>query len=121
MDTPGQGNRSWYMANELLAFLVELAALVLLTWWGYRAGDGGFVGVVVAVVVLAAAVTLWALFAAPRARFRVGLAGVLAVKALVLLGSAVALYALGHRVAGAVWAAVVVVNTGVAETFRRRG
>jgi multisubunit Na+/H+ antiporter MnhB subunit len=114
-------DRPWFMTNELLAFVVELAALVLLARWGYRAGDGGFTGVVVAVVVLAVAVTLWALFAAPKARFKVRLWGVLAVKALVLLGSAAALHALGHPVAAAVWAAVVVVNTGLAETFRRRG
>lgn len=43
----------------------------------------------------------------------------LLVKALVLGGSAVALYALGHHVAAIVLAVVVVVNTAVAETFRR--
>lgn len=43
----------------------------------------------------------------------------IAVKALVLGGSA-ALYALGHHAAAGAWAAVVTANTAAAETFRRR-
>lgn len=108
------------MANEVLAFLVELAALAVLTWWGYHLGGGGFVGVVSGAAVLALAVSLWGLFAAPKARFKVRLAGVLAVKAVVLGGSAVALAALDHRPAAVIWSATVVANTGLAETFRRR-
>ncbi|MFG2677335.1 hypothetical protein [Streptomyces sp. NPDC048445] len=46
--------------------------------------------------------------------------GVPAFKAQVLGGSAVALYSMAHTVAGMALGAVVVVNTGLAETFRRR-
>lgn len=108
------------MANEVLAFLVELAALAVLAWWGYHLGGGGFVGAVSGAAVLALAVSLWGLFAAPKARFKVRLAGVLVVKAVVLGGSAVALAALDHRPAAVIWSAIVVANTGLAETFRRR-
>ncbi|MFI5828204.1 YrdB family protein [Streptomyces sp. NPDC051578] len=108
------------MANEALAFLVELAALAILAWWGYRAGGGGVAGVLLGAGCLAFAVALWGLFAAPKARFSLPPAGVLAVKALVLGGSAAALYALGHHAAAGAWAAVVTANTAAAETFRRR-
>ncbi|TXS00582.1 DUF2568 domain-containing protein [Streptomyces sp. col6] len=112
--------RPWWAANELLAFLVELVALACLFWWGFSLADHLAVRLLLGCALLAAAVVLWARFAAPRARFRPPLAGVLAVKALVLGGGAFALYGVGHPAAGAVMGAVVVVNTALAETFRRR-
>ncbi|THA51422.1 YrdB family protein [Streptomyces sp. A1136] len=118
---PAYGGRPWFTANEGLAFLVELVALAILAWWGYRFGGGGLTGVLLAAGTVAVAVVLWGLFAAPKARFAVPLAGVLTVKALVLGGSAVALYALDHHTLALVWAVVVVANTAVAETLRRRG
>nr|WP_203593479.1 YrdB family protein [Streptomyces sp. SID9124] len=104
----------------MLAFLLELAALGCLFGWGFSLADNLAVRSLLGCAVLAAAVVLWALFAAPRARFRPPLAGVLAVKALVLGGGAFALYGIGHPTAAVVMGAVVVVNTALAETFRGR-
>ncbi|MFJ7625368.1 YrdB family protein [Streptomyces sp. NPDC097595] len=112
--------RPWWAANELLAFLLELAAVACLFWWGFSLADNLAVQLLTGTAVLAAAVALWGLFAAPRARFRPPLAGVLAVKALVLGGGALALYGVGHPVAAVALGAVVVANTALAETFRRR-
>ncbi|RAJ58105.1 uncharacterized protein DUF2568 [Streptomyces sp. KhCrAH-43] len=117
---PSVAGRPWWAANELLAFLLELAALACLFGWGFSLADNLALRSVLGCAVLAAAIALWALFAAPRARFRPPLAGVLAVKALVLGGGAFALYGVGHPTAAAVMGAVVVVNTALAETFRRR-
>lgn len=112
--------RPWWAANELLAFLLELAAVGCLFWWGFSLADNLAVQVLTGTAVLAAAVVLWGTFAAPRARFRAPLAGVLAVKALVLGGGALALYGVGHPAAAAALGVLVVVNTALAETFRRR-
>ncbi|MFE7466108.1 YrdB family protein [Streptomyces sp. NPDC057499] len=112
--------RPWYTANEVLAFLVELAALGALAWWGAVAGDGVVARVLLGAGAPAAAAVVWGLFAAPRARFRPPLAGVLLVKAVVLGGGAYAVHAVGHSAAAVCFAVVVVVNTGVAEAFRRR-
>ncbi|MFF7340850.1 YrdB family protein [Streptomyces sp. NPDC008163] len=112
--------RPWWGANELLAFLLEVAALACLFWWGFSLADEVVFQLLVGTAVLAAAIALWALFAAPRARFRPPLAGVLVVKAVVLCGGALALYGVGHPAAAAVLGAVVVVNTALAETFRHR-
>lgn len=117
---PSVAGRPWWAANEGLAFVLELVALGCLFRWGYDRGDGGPTGVALGIVVTGAAVALWGLFAAPRARFRPPLAGVLAVKAVVLGGGALALYGVGHPVAAGVMGAVVVVNTALAETFRDR-
>lgn len=122
-EPPGPGRLTgppWFVANELLAFVLEVLAIGLLCWWGFASGGSVVVRVVLGLGVPAAAVVLWGLFAAPRARFRPPPAGVLVVKALVLLGAAAALYALGFAVLAVVFAVVVVVNTGVAETSRRR-
>ncbi|MEU9204379.1 YrdB family protein [Streptomyces sp. NPDC048332] len=110
----------WWAANEVLAFFVELAALGCLFWWGFSLGDTPFVQFPLGFGVLAIAIALWGMFAAPRARFRLPLSGVLAVKTVVLGGGALALYGVGHPVASVVMAVVVVVNTSLAETFRRR-
>ncbi|MCU7826564.1 YrdB family protein [Kitasatospora sp. DSM 101779] len=112
--------RPWFAANEVLAFLLELAALVLLAWWGFAKGGGTAGRVLLGLGLPAAAVVLWGLFAAPKARYRPPLPVVLLVKALVLGGSAAALYGLGRPVAACVLAAVIVLNTALAETFRRR-
>ncbi|MES9504934.1 YrdB family protein [Streptomyces sp. NPDC000609] len=112
--------RPWFMANELLAFVVELAALGALGWWGSVVGDGVVFRLMLAVGAPVVAAVVWGLFAAPRARFRPPLVGVLLVKAVVLGSGVYAVHAVGHPEAAVVFAVVVVVNTGLAETLRRR-
>ncbi|MFE2016925.1 YrdB family protein [Streptomyces sp. NPDC059499] len=111
--------RPWVAANEVLAFVLELVAIGCLSWWGFTAVDGRPASILLGLGTPAAAVALWGLFAAPRARIRLPLAGVLAVKTLVLGGAAAAVYGTGHPVAAAVLAVVLVLNTGCAEYFRR--
>jgi len=112
--------RPWLAANEVLAFVLELVAIGCLAWWGFTAVDGAALSSVLGLGVPATAVVLWGAFAAPRARIRLPLAGVLAVKAVVLGGSAAAVYGVGHPVTAAALAVVLMVNTGLAEYFRHR-
>ncbi|MFI9251910.1 YrdB family protein [Streptomyces sp. NPDC053069] len=112
--------RRWYAANELLAFLLELAALACLGWWGSAVGEGAAPRLLLGLGTPLAAIVLWSLFAAPKARLRPRLPLVLAVKTVVLGGGAAALYGVGHPVAAVAMAVVVVANTAVAEIFRRR-
>ncbi|GHE12850.1 YrdB family protein [Streptomyces alanosinicus] len=112
--------RRWYTANELLAFLVELAALAFLSWWGFTVSHDAALRVLLGVGTPLVAIVLWSLFAAPRARLRPALPLVLAVKAVVLGGGAAALYGVGHPGAAVATSVVVVANTAVAEIFRRR-
>lgn len=112
--------RPWFMANELLAFVIELAALACLSWWGFTAGGSAAARWLLGLGIPAVAIVLWGLFAAPRARVRLPLWGVLLVKAVVLGGGVYAVYRVGHPVAAPVAGVVVVVNTGLAEFFRRR-
>lgn len=118
---PALTGRPWWAANEVLAFVLELAALACLSWWGFHAGDGDLARQLLpAVGIPALAIALWGLFAAPRARIRLPRAGVLAVKAVVLGGGAFGLYRVGHPAAAVTLAVVMVANTALAETFRHK-
>ncbi|WP_328940848.1 YrdB family protein [Streptomyces sp. NBC_00250] len=108
-----------YVLNEGLAFLLELAALALLAWWGWESVEAWAPRLLLAVAAPAAAAVLWGLFAAPKARVRLPVAGVLAVKALVFGAAAAALYALGRHGGAVVFAVVALVNTALATVDRR--
>ena len=105
--------------NELLAFVLELAALAFLCWWGFATGANVLMSIVLGIGAPVVAAVLWGLFAAAqRPRFSLPRPGVLAVKAVVFGGATAALVALGQPILAAVFAVVVVVNLVIAE--RRR-
>lgn len=97
-------------ANDVVAFFVEVAAVVVLAVWGYSLGTSTGTRVLLAIAIPAVAAALWACFAAPRAVFRVPAAAV-AVKVLVLGGAALASFAILPVGWAAAFAVVVVVNT----------
>ncbi|NUP46581.1 MAG: YrdB family protein [Catenulispora sp.] len=103
-----------HVVNEGLAFLLELLALVLLAVWGFRTGSNVAVHVLLGLGAPALMVVVWGAFAAPRARFRVPLAGVLAVKAVVFGAATAAGYAAGWHAFAIVFGVVAALNTVVA-------
>lgn len=74
-----------------LVFVGELLALVGLGVWGWHVGGSPPLAALLAVLVPAAAATLWGLFAAPRANHR-GRWATPATKLLVLGGASLALW-----------------------------
>jgi hypothetical protein len=108
------------MVNEAVAFVVELAALGALGWWGFAAGDGVAPRLLLGIGAPVVAAVVWGMFAAPRARFRPPLVGVLVVKAVVLGCGVYAVHAVGHSMAAVFFGVVVIVNTGLTEALRRR-
>ncbi len=110
----------WYAANEVAAFLLELVVLAVLAIWGFSAGPGLAGSILLGIAAPALAAIVWGLFAAPRARFPLPLAGTLSVKAVVFAAAVAALAAVGHPVLAAVLAVVLVVNTTVAVAFKPR-
>jgi hypothetical protein len=103
--------------NEVLALVLELAALAILCWWGFATGTGVTAFALGIGAPLVAAV-IWGLFAAPKARFSLPRPAVVAVKVLVFGAAAVALAALDQPVPAVVFAVIVVVNLIVEQ--RRR-
>lgn len=97
-------------ANDVVAFLVEVAVLVLLGIAGARLGSSTATSVVLAVLLPLAAAVLWGLFAAPRARVE-SAAARLATKVAVLGAGVVAAFYVLPTVWAIAVAVVVVVNT----------
>jgi hypothetical protein len=87
-------------------FLLELAALAALGWWGSTQAAW------LAAALPVAAALLWGAFASPKARWP-SFAGRLAVEVAVFGGAAAALWATGRHALGIVFAAVAFVD-GVA-------
>jgi hypothetical protein len=107
-----------HAANEGLAFLLEIAALATLAWWGATAGTSRAAAISLGIGAPLAAAVAWGLFASPKARIRLSMAGVLAVKALVFGGASAALVALAGPVLAISFAAVALANAVLAALDR---
>ena len=110
--------RQLHAVNEGLAFLLELAAFTILAWWGFSTGSGVAVHLLLGLGTPAAAMVLWGLVAAPKARFRVPLPGVLLLKAVVFGGATACLAVLGDDGWAIAFGLVALVNTVLATVDR---
>ena len=99
--------RALYGVAATVAFLLELAVLAALGYWGARTGHGAWPWVLAVLTPLTAAV-IWGTFASPRAPVRLPRGPKLALRLGVLLGGAVALGASGQGWLAVALAAVVV-------------
>ncbi|MDL4816672.1 YrdB family protein [Actinomadura opuntiae] len=107
-----------HVLNEGLAFLLELAALAALAWWGFTTGGNAVVHILLGIGTPVLAMIVWGAFAAPRARFKVALPFVLLVKAVVFGAGALALHGVGHPALAAAFAVVALLNTALATADR---
>ena len=89
-------------------FLLELAALAALGWWGFKTG-----GVLLGIGTPLAAAVVWGLFVAPKASIAVPGAVHVALQVLVFGGATLALLALDRTFAAEAFAAVVVIDTAL--------
>jgi len=110
-----------FAPNLALAFLLEIVALLILSDWGWHRGERTGTRLLQAIAVPLIAAIVWGLFATPRARFKIPLAGQLAVKGLVFGAAAWALLDLGWPIPAALFALIVIVNTTAATAWQRRG
>ncbi|WP_240677116.1 YrdB family protein [Actinacidiphila soli] len=104
--------------NEGLAFLVELFAFGALCWWGFHVTHDFAGNLLLGLGSPVAAMVVWGMFAAPKARFVISLVGVLLVKAAVFASCAAALYGLGDHAFAEGFAIAAAANTALA-TFDR--
>ena len=96
-------------ANLALRFLLELAGIVALGWWGFHAADGP-AGVVLGVGAPVALILVWGLVVAPRARYPQSPRFRLVAGTALLEATALALAAAGATLAALALGAVVLVN-----------
>jgi Protein of unknown function (DUF2568) len=107
-----------HAANEALAFLLELAMPAGLAWWGASRDASLSSRVLLAVAAPLAAAVVWGLFAAPRARIRIPAAGVLVIKAVVFVVTAVAVYSAGLHPVAIAGGVIAFLNAGIAAVDR---
>jgi hypothetical protein len=106
-------------ANLGLRFLLELALLAALAYWGTTVGDSTLAGVACAVAAPAAAALVWGLALSPKARVALPPRPKALLQVLVLAVGAVALAAAGQVAAALVLAAAVAVNAVLLELLRQ--
>jgi hypothetical protein len=107
-----------HIFNEGLAFLLELVALVLFAVWGFRVGSNAAVHFLLGLGAPALMIVVWDTFAAPRARIKLPMAGVLVVKFVVFAAAAAAGYAAGWHAGAVAFGIVALVNSVVAALDR---
>lgn len=96
--------------NIGLSFLLELAMLAALGYWGFKTGQGRILGVLLGLGAPVLAAVLWGFFAAPKAATRLHGLG-LAVFEIVLLGTgAAALFAGGQTRLAWIYALALALN-----------
>jgi uncharacterized protein DUF2568 len=106
-------------ANDVLAFLLELAAIVALVVWGFTVGANVPARLALGLCSPALLIVGWAVWLAPASQHRLPTPWLVPAK-LVVFGLVVAaLVGAGHARAGAVFAAVVVLNLALAALWGR--
>jgi uncharacterized protein DUF2568 len=106
-------------ANDGLRFLLELAALASLAYWGFAENDGALQWVLgLGLPVIAAAV--WGTFVAPKASRPTVDPVRLALEVAVFGSGVIALWAADARVLAAVFGALVVAHLSLTFVLRQR-
>jgi hypothetical protein len=103
-------------ANLVLRFLLEVAGLIAMSWWGFHAAEGAMAAVLGIGVPLAAAIA-WGTFRIPgdpgNPPVPVPVAVRLGLEAVFWAGAVAALWASGEPLLAAVYGAAVVVQNVV--------
>lgn len=106
--------------NALLAFAVEMALFAFVGWWALALDLDWWVRVLIAVAAVGGLIAMWGAFAAPRARFVLSAAAVVAVKVFVFGCGALALWGLGFPLAAVAFAVLTAANLTVTTYVRLR-
>jgi hypothetical protein len=112
--------RTLVIVNALLAFVLEMAIFGFVGWWAMALDLAWWARVPIAIAAVAALIAMWGAFAAPRARFKLPTAGIVAVKIVAFAAGALALWGLGFTGAAVVYAVVVAANVTVTTYVRTR-
>ncbi|HEU5345175.1 MAG TPA: YrdB family protein [Ktedonobacterales bacterium] len=98
------------MGNLALAFLLELAMLGALCYWGFAVGSGWLAKVALGVGAPLVVAVLWGLFMAPRAVFPASRPIYWLLFVVFFGGAALALASAGQLALAVVFAVVVILN-----------
>ncbi|HEX7005017.1 MAG TPA: YrdB family protein [Trueperaceae bacterium] len=105
-------------ANLAVRFLLELATLVALGYWGFGVGAGALQRFALGLGAPLLAALLWGLFVAPRSRARLAEPLRYGIGLLIMLAGALALAASGEHSLALVFALVILLNTSLVVLWR---
>lgn len=103
--------------NLLLSFLLELALLFLVGYFGFQAGETLFLKYAFAIALPSIVIVLWGIWAAPKSQRRLKNPGRTAFKLTLFFAGALLACLAGIQVSAIVFAAVVILNAGLAFLF----
>lgn len=99
-------------------FVLELIAIVVFSYWGYRADAGQPIDILLAIAIPLAVVVLWGMFLAPKASVpALSLPTRTALKFVVFALASAALYESGHHALGGGMLAISAVIVGTVFIF----
>lgn len=105
--------------NLLLAFLLELGALVAFGFWGFTVGPNTLLKFVLGLGAPALGIVVWAIFGAPRSSTHLEGVPYLILQTVFFGAAALALFFAGQRGLGVGFAVVAFVNCAAAATWRQ--
>jgi len=105
--------------NLALAFLLELAVLAALGYWGFSTGEGTVARIGLGVGIPIVAVIVWAIFGAPRSTRRLQGFGLLILRVIFFGSAVVALLAASQPLLGIVFALICVVNLALIYAWKQ--
>jgi len=108
------------MANLTLRFMVEMAAYAALGYWGASNPSPLIIRLALASLTPLAAMVLWSLLLAPKARWRLRDPSAIVSELVVFAGAAVALGLAGPVRMDEAFLAVAVINTILVRLFEHR-
>ena len=106
-------------ANDVLAFVLELAALAALAVWGFTLDAAWPLRLVLGLGAPILMIVVWGLLLAPRAARRLVMPWLLVAKLVVFGVAATALAGAGHAHLAVVFGVLVVLNLGLAAAWER--
>src|SRR5688500_14317082 len=96
--------------NLTLTFLLELAMLAALAYWGWHTGDDFLTRLALAISTPSGAAIIWGAFMAPKSKWRLkGIAYVI-LKTILFGWAALCLYAAGQPTLAIIFVVVAVIN-----------
>lgn len=94
-------------------FLLELAGVVALVWWGVQVGTDDISRVGLAVIAAGGLIVIWALIVAPKARNPLSPVTRWLIGTVLLMGAVVALWIVGPQELAIVFVVLLAIDTAV--------
>jgi Protein of unknown function (DUF2568) len=115
---PRQSGSSLQAANLALRFLLELASLAALAYWGFHTGKTLVTELLLGIGAALIAAVVWGAFAAPKSSRRLRGGALIAVQMAVFAAGGIALAAAGQVALAAGFAALVLINAVLMHAWR---